>query len=246
MMKRMKKMAAWLLGFVMLLHFGAAAAESGLPEIPEFSGKLNIRPIATEEEAIAYAKEIWALDYIGMDFGISFWEANRFEENLWVVYAMDGEDEGDYCYGDVMFDMDGNVVLFENASSGFFEVVNEAESYETDENAEVVIPENEDERAAWHDEMDRKTEYPFLAAVCPSVWEEYTALYPAGEAGNEFLTYYYGTYTDSYDSQIMFDLDYSECYRDGTWRIKYGVQTSPVVRIVYFDVYTDAEEGGNG
>jgi hypothetical protein len=24
------------------------------------------------------------------------------------------------------------------------------------------------------------------------------------------------------------------------------VQTSPVVRIVYFDVYTDAEEGGNG
>ncbi len=245
-MKRMRRSTAWLLALAMGLMLGAAAAESALPEIPAFSGKLNVRPIATEEEAVEYAKEIWALDYLGMDFEIPFYDAGRFEEDLWVVYAMDGEDEGDYCYGDVMFDMDGNVVLVENASSGFFEVINEAESYEPDENEEVVIPENEDERAAWHEDLDRKAEFPFLAAVCPSLYEEYTAQYPAGEGENEFLTYYYGTYTDSVDSRNVFDLDYSEPYGDGTWRITYGVQTSPSVRIVYFNVHTDAEEGGNG
>ena len=37
-----------------------------------------------------------------------------------------------------------------------------------------------------------------------------------------------------------------EYYENETYRIKIAVQTSPVVRIVFFDVYTDAEEGGNG
>lgn len=33
---------------------------------------------------------------------------------------------------------------------------------------------------------------------------------------------------------------------DEKYRIKIGVQTFPVIRIVYFDVFCDAEEGGNG
>ena len=215
----MKRIAAWMLGLTMLLLFCAAAAESGLPEIPAFAGKLNVRPIATEEEAIEYAKEIWALDYLGMDFPISFYKVSQYEPDVWTVYAKDGPDDGDYCYGDVLFDLDGNVIRVENASSGFFEVAIEEETLETGENTEAEIPENADELAAWHDDLDRKL---------------------------EFLTYYYDTYVDSYNLQNVFDVDYSERYRDGTWRIHFGVQTSPVIRIVYFDVYGDPDEGGNG
>lgn len=244
----MKRIVVWILALGMLLSLGAAGAESALPEIPDFQGALNVRPIVTEEEAIAYAKEIWALDYLGFDFPVEYYEADRFEQDCWAVYAKDGPDEGDYCFGDVMFDIDGNVVLIENASSGVFEVINEAES--TEETAlpeEERTPEEEDALAEWRSMLDRKIEYPFLEKTCPRVYEEYTALYPVREGTNtEFLTHYYGTYTDSYDNANVFILNYSESFQDGTWRVAYAIQVSPVIRIVYFDVYTDAEIGGNG
>ena len=55
-MRNMKKTVAWILGLVMRLSLGAAAAESKMPEIPTFQDVLNVRPIGSEEEAIAYAK----------------------------------------------------------------------------------------------------------------------------------------------------------------------------------------------
>ena len=65
-MRKMKKVILWMVGLALLVSCGAAA-ESARPEIPVFSGVLNTRPIETEEEAIAYAEEFWALDYVGMD-----------------------------------------------------------------------------------------------------------------------------------------------------------------------------------
>lgn len=245
-MKKFMRIASWLLAAAMLIIAGCAAAEDKLPEIPDFQGTLNVRPIETEAEAIAYAKEIWALDYLGMDFPVDSYAADRFEQDCWIVYAMDGPDEGDYCYGDIMFDIEGNVVLIENASSGFVEVFNEAYVLAGEDGPETQDPEEDDRVVAWRDELDRKVEYPFLEKVCPRVWREYTELYPVKAGDNEFLTHYDGTYTDSQDSSNVFDLYYSEAFQDGMWRIKVVVQTSPVVRIVYFDVYTDAEEGGNG
>ncbi len=246
-MRRMRIMVAWILGLVMVSGLGVAAADTVLPEIPSFQGTLNVRPVATEEEAVAYAKEIWSLDYLAMDFPISFYQADRYEEDTWVVYAKDGPDDGDYCYGDVMFDMDGNVVRVENASSGVFEIINEAESYEIDENEEIIVSEDDDAWADWRVMLDGKVEYPFLKTVCPKLYAEYTALYPVEEGGiNELLGRYYNTYVDSYDDTLVFDLYYSQSYRDETWCISIAVQTSPMVRIVYFDIYTDAEEGGNG
>ena len=232
---------------ILALLCPGAAAEGALPEIPAFQGALNVRPIASEEEAIAYAKEIWALDYLGMDFPIEYYEAERPEQDCWVVYAKDGPDEGDYCYGDVMFDLEGNVIVVENASSGAIEVINEAAGGETNESEAAVSPEDDDARAEWREMLDRKLMYPFLAEVCPRVYEEYTALRPIREGtSDEFLTHYDSTYVDSYDNTRVFDLNYSEAYQDDTWRIRIIVQTSPVIRIVCFDAYTDAEEGGNG
>jgi len=255
-MKNMKKVFAWMLALVMLLGVGAAAAElpvipeegtaeAVLTPIPSFEGTLNVRPVKTAEEAVEYAKEIFALDYLGFDFDIAYFKAEPWEEGTWIVYAKDGDEDGDYCYGDVAFDFNGNVILYENAASGFFEVANEYVGDDEDSGSHDV-PGDEDALVAWREELDRKVEYPFLAEVCPQVYEEYTLLYPVNEGNNEFLTHYYDTYTDSYDNKNVFDLNYSEAFAEMTWRIKFGVQTSPMVRIVYFDAYTDAEEGGNG
>ena len=247
MRNNLKKGIARILGIIMMLSFCAAAAECIPPIVPVFEGTLNVRPIKTEEEAIAYAKEILALDYLGMDFEISYYEADRFEEDCWVVYAKDGPDDGDYCYGDVMFDLDGNVVRVENASSGVFEVLIEAGDEEGMVANEDLDPlEDPDTWSDWRTLLDKELEYPFLRIANPKVYEEYVALYPLDQVNNDTLTHYNGTAVDSYDSMNQFNVNYSEVYHDGTWRIQVVVQISPVIRIVYFDIYIDAEEGGNG
>ena len=91
----MRKMIVWILALAMLAGARTAAAESRQPpDIPDFRDTRTVRPVRTEEEAIAYAKEIWALDYLGMDFPIACYEADRYEENSWVVYAKDGTASG--------------------------------------------------------------------------------------------------------------------------------------------------------
>ena len=247
-MKRFGRILAWILALVMLSGMGAAA-ESALPEIPGYSGELKVRPIRTETEAVEYAKEIWALDCLGMNFPISTYEVSTYDDDVWVVYAKDGPDDEDYCYGDVMFDMDGNVLRIENASSGAIEVLNEAMAESEDDMFgidEDDNPENDEQEAAWREERDRSLETPFLAGVCPLVYREYIGLYPGMEDGSDTLTHFLGTYTDSYDSKNVFQRDFSETYRDENYSIEYIIQISPVVRIVYFDVYADPGEGGNG
>ena len=241
-MRNVKKTVAWILGLVMLLSLGAAAAESALPEIPAFTGTLNVRPVATAEEAVEYAKEFWALDFVGMDMTGAAYEAQAWQDDGWLVTAVVGD-----ASLDVAFDWDGNVVYMENILSGWTDIgggmggAEEGEAFagsdETDEDAAV----------AWRELLDRKVEYPFLAEVNPAVYEEYTGLYPIQEGNNEYLTHYYDSYSGAWtDGQVSFDLNYSEYYRDESFRIKIGVQTEPVLRIVFFDVYCDAEEGGNG
>ena len=248
----MTKMVAWVLGLVMLLGIGAAAAESALTEIPAFEGTLNVRAITSEEEAIAYAKEFLALDYIGVDAS----NAEYLVSEYWM---------GENCYqvdvnlggtGNLMvaFDPEGNVVAYDNAACGFYYLV-EAAQYE-EEGAESeewsagneMSEEEEAALVAWRETLDRKMEYPFLSEVNPEVYEEYIAEHPLNEGSNEFLTHYYGTYYDDVITEgAVYDLNYSETYYLGdSYRIKIGVQTSPVVRIVHFDVFCNPEEGGNG
>ena len=220
---------------------------AALTEIPDFTGTLDVRPAGTEADAVAYAQEVWALDYLGMDFPVSYWQAVQMED-AWIVYAKDGPDDGDYCYGDVMFDFDGNVIMVENAASGVYEVMSEGGLYEQYESGALPIPDGPDEEAAaWRRELDRKVARPFFAAVCPEICAEYTSLYPAVPGTDaEFLTRYENTYIDSCNSANVFDLYYSGRYRDESFCIRIMVQTGPVLRIVDFDVYADAEEIGQG
>lgn len=246
-MRYLKRTAAWLLALALLQAFGSAAAEDAVPTIPVFQGKLDVRPAASEKEAVAYAKEIWALDYLGMDFDIAFYEAEPDGEGGWRVYAKDGADDGDYCFGDVVFDRRGNVLRVENAASGVYEVLNEDFAAEADENTQGAAPPEDDATVAWRDTLDRTLMYPFLEAVCPEVYREYIQANPVREGtSSEFLAHYDSTHVDSYNKANVFDLYYSESYHGAALRIRIAVQTSPVIRIVDFDVHTDASEGGNG
>ena len=249
-MRNMKKLVAWILGLVMLLSLGAAAGEA-LPEIPSFESTLNVRPVETAEEAVEYAKEFWALDFVGMDATNASFEVMAWQDDCWLV---SGYIEG-FGSMDVAFDRDGNVIFMENIGSGwtdaegYFFGSDEAED-EYDEGDEAdgePAPEEpdplEDAAVAWREMLDRKVEYPFLSEVNPAVYDEYTALYPLEEENNEYLTHYYDTITAG---DATYDLNYSEYYRNEDFRIKFAVQTRPVLRIVFFDVYCDAEEGGNG
>lgn len=243
-MRNMKKLVAWILGLVMLLGLGAAAAENPLPEIPTFTGTLNVRPITTAEEAEAYAREFWALDYVGVELGdapLEVLQEPTEEDDTWLVEVQleDG-------FADVAFNSQGNVAYMENMASGWSDPsAAEAEEEEVTGEDEAVTDDEatEDALVEWRGTLDRKVEYPFLAEVNPAVYEEYTALYPVNEGNNEYLTHYYDTYTLTNGE---FDLNYSELYSDGTFRIKIVVQTKPVVRIVFFYIYCEPDEGGNG
>lgn len=233
----MKKTIAWILGLIMLLGLGMAAGESALPEIPAFEGTLNVRPVTTAEEAVAYAREFWALDYLGMDMTDAAYECVDQGDDLWHVQARVGEE-----LLELTFDRDGNVLRAENIGSGWTDIAPALEA------GEQPVPETseEEELAAvnWRETLDRMVEYPFLSEVNPAVYEQYTTQYPINEGSNEYLAHYSGTYNAGDGKE--FDLNYSEVYGEGSFRIKIGVQTRPVLRIVFFDAQCEAEEGGNG
>ena len=111
-MRNMKKIIAWMLGLIMLLGLGAAAGESALPEIPEFQGTLDTRPIASEEEAIAYAKEILALDFIGVDAAGTDYNVDAERGRLQILA------DGAIAAGDVQVDYETAACTWTGIRSG--------------------------------------------------------------------------------------------------------------------------------
>lgn len=237
----MKKALALMLSLCFLSVLLPACAEGGLPEIPDFAGQLETRYIASEEEAIAYAKEVWALDYLGMDLSGLEFRVDDWGDNLWHVLArLDGESL------ELAFEGDGQVTFVNNMVSGWYAVAPALEEADPED----LPPEtaaDENALTAWRKEMDRKLLYPFLETVNPLLYDEYTSLWPVepGTPG-ECLAHFNGSVSDDYYGPVTFELHYSETYMDERFRIKIGVQTFPVIRIVYFDVFCDPEEGGNG
>lgn len=231
-MRKWKKTVAWILGLVLLLSWSAAAGEK--PEIPEFGDMLNVRSIDSREEAREYAREFWALDYVGMDMTGAVYEVMDWGDDLWHVLTQTADG-----YLELAFDWDGNVTYMENIASGWTEIAPGLE-----EGIGIEEPEEDEDAAAeWRHTLDWMVEYPFLAIVNPVVYGEYTDLYPPEELYNDHLAHYNGTWVEG---EKEFDLYYSEYYRDESFRIKIGVQTRPVLRIVFFDVFCDVTEGGNG
>ena len=240
----MKKMVAWILALAMLLCFGAAAAEG---EVPDYTSELNLREIASEDDAIAFAKEFWAMDYVREDLTGAEFTVKPLDDDseYWCVTAVLPGGKA----LDLAFEGDGSVVCLDNSASGWAEaeeedVSGEEEEDEPDEEGAYDEGAEPDEFVLFRENLDRKLEFPFVREVNPRLYETYVEEYPIDEGNNEFLTHYYGTLAAG-DSE--FDVNYSEAFMDGdSVRMKIVVQTKPVIRIVYFDSSRDAEEGGNG
>ena len=228
-MKKMKRLAAALLALAMFLGAGAALAE-----VPERGSVLNVREISAKEDALAYAKEIWQLDFLGADIsGIpeDAWTVDGgVDEGFWTVTAETGDDSEMQC----MFAPDGAVKYVSNLPGSVALAV--------EEDFSSIEEEDEDAAVAVRDEIDAKFLYPFLKTVNPGLYDVYLETYPEAPL-HDVLTHYNGTLVTEDGS---FNLSYSETWEFDEYRMKYIMQTSPEYRIVYFDAECSVFEGGNG
>ena len=226
-MKAFAKMLALILA--LLLAAGAAAAESALPEIPVFASELETRMIETEEDAVAYAQEFWSLDFMGADFTGGEWLAEEMEEDEeWFVTAI-----GDECVLELVFGRDGGIHYADDNRSGW----DMAESVDPEE-----VPDT-DEDIEWRTRLTELAEVPFLRMVNPSVYEDYCRDHPDYAEGDDQLTGF-GDLLRNGENEFI--VNYSDTYQDGSFRMRFVIQVSPVIRIVDFNAFCDPLEGGNG
>lgn len=228
----MRKLIATILAAVMLLCCSMAAAEN---EVPEFSSALNVREIRTTEEAQAYAKEIWQLDYLDVD-------VSEIPETDWLVVD-GGWDEGFWTVilerreGDLelSFETDGSLTYLSNLEGDWVD--------KTEDDFLIFdVEKDEEEDVNFRNMLDLRLEQPFLAAVNPATFRAYKEFYPTG-ISHEFLTHFNGTWQDG---ENAWNLNYSEAYNGHEYRMKIVVQIAPVIRIVCFDAFCSVYEGGNG
>lgn len=107
----MKKLLALLMLFMLLCSSGYAQE---LPDIPEIT-PVSMRPVASSEDAIAYAKELWQYDFIaGYREGLN-WRADWIG-GLYEIYADDAE-TGERALS-LAVSPDGQIVYLLNAESG--------------------------------------------------------------------------------------------------------------------------------
>ena len=235
---RTKRLAALLLTAAMLLCLSASAEEPPV-EVPVFTSSFRVRETGSPEEAIARAKEFWQMDFMGEDVSAlpdSAWSVSTTkEEGYWHVTAEkpDGTLE-------LQIEPDGTVSYAANMAGSWTGAA--VEDFVCPEGGEP--PEKEQADLLMRMQIDERCEFPFLAAVCPGVYREYTAARP----GDTDLTHYEGSF---HGSDGDYNLDYSEAYASEalgsqSCRIKLVVQYRPVVRIVFFDPWCSTEEGGNG
>ncbi len=229
------RLTAMILALVMLLCCGTAAAEG---QVPVHSSTLDIREIRTSEEAQAYAKEIWQMDYLGVNVSeipAEHWLVvdGGWDEGFWSVILE--RTEGDL---EVTFDTAGCVIYLSNVEGSWIGLT-EDEFFNPESEGE---DEDEDADVEFRNQLDLNLEHPFLVTVNPSLFDAYMELYPTG-VNHDFLTHYNGTWKDGEDA---WNLNYTESYNGDEYRMKFIVQISPVIRIVYFDTQCSVFEGGNG
>ena len=113
----MKKFCALILGLAVILCLGSAAAEGAPVEVPHFSSVLQVREIGSADEALAYAKEFWQMDYMGVDVSAIPAEAWSVTdtESYWSVIA--DLPEGNL---DLYIEFDGSISYAANWAGEWF------------------------------------------------------------------------------------------------------------------------------
>ncbi|MBQ8072354.1 MAG: hypothetical protein IJ231_01185 [Clostridia bacterium] len=205
-------------------------ADYGLPDFPLSTDLLAHETISTQEEAIAYAKRIAGMDVLKVDSADQLlWSASQAEE----TYTVEGArpESPDTPAFSTTFSTSGTVLRLENLETGL------------DSAAEY-----------WEDAMDTDPYVAWRADLSFMLWSFEENLNPGatliteGELRERMLKGY--DYTGYEDTRVSGDeafiTMYGTLYNDPERKVKYVVQTAPMVRVVLRDATIDSSEGGNG
>ena len=229
----MKKIISLFVCCMLLTALLPACAEEAavMTEVPAYSSALAHRALPDAEAAVAYAKEIWAMDYLAAgDLSGAAWSARLTDAGHWLVTAAVGGNAS-ALYLDMTGE--GRVCALMNRLSGW----NAAEDL-----TDVYDPDREAALTGWREQISFMTER-FAETLNPGDTDAYRAAHPDGHATGNSYTFYHCMMRCG-DEEFL--CSYTELLPLSGTKNKYIIQTAPVVRVVYFDSYTDAAEGGNG
>ena len=173
-------------------------------------------------------------------------EPARIEKRVVILFNGDGGDtlwqaglqalaeaEQDGTTVSLYIEADGSLRRYDNGWSRW----EEAEEADTD-NLPTGISE------AWREAIDLRIIEPFVRSFNPKAMADCLRDVNVNYDHKIFFTGYHGTFEKEGQQFLWF---YTDAYRDRSVRMKFVVQTAPVMRIVYFDAELEATaEGGNG
>ena len=207
----------------------AAHAEAALPEVPEYSGQTEAAMLSAPEDALKYAQKLCEADYFQLgDLTDAYWDIAELEDGAYLA-----EVEQDGATVSLYIEADGSLRRYDNGWSRW----EEAEEADTD-NMPTGISE------AWREAIDLRIIEPFVRSFNPKAMADCLRDVNVNYDHKIFFTGYHGTFEKEGQQFLWF---YTDAYRDRSVRMKFVVQTAPVMRIVYFDAELEATaEGGNG
>ena len=205
-----------------------------LTAMNDTSGHLTTKNIETSLEAVAFAEEFWAKEFVGsLDITDNAQRVTFMEESsAWQVETeIGGENEPILT---LIVGKDGWVREFINNESG----VNEA--VETSWN--LVMGEDDDEAIEYRGELFGWA-IDQLNQVDEGLTGEYGSLLQ--EISGDGMTLLYAGTLQNEDGNV-FVTGFSEPDEEKTHRLKFIIQIQPVRRVVYYNEWNDPTEGGNG
>ena len=209
---------------------GISWEELGFPWIPVPESRLTHRTVFSRDSAVAYAQEICAMDFLGLpDADRLSWMADR-DGSGWDMMGYDPESP-DQIVLRLSFDEEGNVLLIRNCET----LLEEAEPLDTDRL-------DSDDATAWREDLDISL-WLFTEYLNPgSTGLTAEDLRDQASRHNGFTSY---ECTEAAGEET-FQTSYGTLHRDPMKKVKYVIQTAPVVRLLVMDTTVPSEEGGNG
>ena len=207
----------------------AAHAETALPEVPEYQNRIEPKELSDPEEALKYVQKLTEADFFQAgDLTGLHWDITEPEDGAWLAEAeRDGQTLSLYI------DSDGSLRRFDNGFSRW----EEAEELDPGAMSGEVYE-------AWRENIDLRIIEPFVRNFNPAAMDACLQDVKVDYDSKIYFTGYHGTF-EKEDQQFLWF--YTDAYQNQTVRMKFVVQTLPMMRIVYFDAALDATaEGGNG
>ena len=200
------------------------------PELPDFQGQVTPRTLSDEADYIAYAQEVWGLDYMGIGSMEDYsWTVLPGVENRTIVT---GEVPGQEETTRLVLETDGNGWIYRMQNLGTGE--QDAEIFYTESWSSSVLDDKPGFCLAFMESLNPGNE---KAKQMRTESNPEVGLYNPGFGG-------FGVAGDNYFLLYYSDPIWSE--EERLSRIKFVYQIYPVRRFVEYNELIDPMEGGNG